>query len=105
MRTYGRNAAGQWEEITEDAYVYLATLIQNLRLIQNESPFYASAGIPAYNSVQTQIAPDIAVNNIQQQFSQYFQSLVITNTSTTNQPVYTANVVLPNGTVIQQVAS
>lgn len=102
MRTYGKDQSGNWQLITEPSYIWLATLIQNLRLIQGESPFYSTAGIPAYQSVQTQIAPDIAVNNIQSQFAPYFSSLVISKVPNQSNPTYNVSAVLPNGTVIQQ---
>ena len=52
-------------------------LIQSLRLIQGESPFFPQWGINAYQAVQTGTAPDLAVNRIQQKFSQYFPYLSI----------------------------
>lgn len=105
MRTYGKDQSGKWQLVTETSYIWLTTLIQNLRLIQGESPFYSTAGIPAYQSIQTQIAPDIAVNNIQSQFAQYFSSLVISKVSGTSQPTYNVSAVFLNGTVYQQVVS
>ena len=105
MRTYGKDANGNWQEITQTSYVWLATLIQNLRLVQGESPFYASAGIPAYQSVTTQIAPDIAVNAIQTQFSQYFSSLIIMKVANSFPPTYNVSVVLLDGTPVQEIVS
>ena len=61
MRTWGRDSTGAWIEITETGRVWFATLVQTLRLGQGESPFYGGYGIPAAQSVITQIAPDAAV--------------------------------------------
>lgn len=52
-------------------------LIQSLLLIQGESPFFPQWGVNAYQAVQNQVAPDLAVNRIQQKFSQYFPYLSI----------------------------
>lgn len=105
MRTYGKNSAGQWVEIGQTPYIWLATLIQNLRLIQGESPFYNTAGIPAYNSVKVQIAPTIAVNNIRKLFAPQFNYLSIVATANAPNPTYNVQAVLSNGAVFQQIAS
>jgi hypothetical protein len=105
MRTYGQTPQGKWVEIDQVSYVWMATLVQNLRLIQGESPFYAQAGIPAYKAIRTQIAPTVAVNNIQKQFAQYFTSLTVTPVSGVQVPTYNVQAVLTNGTIYQQVAS
>ena len=60
-------------------------LIQSLLLIQGESPFFPQWGINAYQSVQNQVAPDLAVNRIQQKFSQYFPYLSIKANARTSQ--------------------
>lgn len=87
MRTYGRspsNIGPNWVQVTtnpasgENDHVYLTTLCQVLLLILNESPFYANYGIPAFQSVMTQIYPDYYVAVTQRQFAQYFASLSIT---------------------------
>lgn len=101
MRTYGRNEQGQWVEITETSYVWLATLAQTLRLNQGESPFYANYGIPAHDSVMTQVAPNIAINRTQQQYSPYFASLSVLKDVNATQPTYRINAVFQNGTIIQ----
>lgn len=82
MRTYGRDASGNWVTVTTDdnGYndaVWLTTLVQNLKLAPQESPFFANHGIPANGSVIQQILPTFYVNRLQQQFSQYFSSLQI----------------------------
>lgn len=105
MRSYGKNASGQWVQIDEQNYIYLATLIQTLRLSQGESPIYANYGIPGEQSVMTQIAPDAAVTRTQSQFAQYFSSLTIMRDQNASNPTYNISAVFLNGTVIQQIAS
>lgn len=85
MRTWGRsptNSGPNWVEVTTDAAgfndaVYLTTLCQVLLLNLGESPFYGNYGIPAQQSVLTQIYPDYYVAMTQRQFAQYFASLSI----------------------------
>jgi hypothetical protein len=114
MRTYGRVAlnplypkALTWVEVDTDAngfndMVYLTTLAQVLKLNLNESPFFSNFGIPAQQSLITQVYPDYYVSFTQQQFAQYFTSLIISRevvTSSKGQPmpVYTVNVVTKYG--------
>lgn len=106
MRTYGTDANGNWIEVQTDAngengYVWLTELIQTLLLNQGENPFYANRGIPAIQSVQSQIAPDAAMALTQSQFSQYFASLVITRVVNTANPTYQVNAILLSGTIYQ----
>ena len=95
MRTYGRTPPDefgnrQWVQIDPDPItgandiIWFATLAQTLRLQLGESPFFANYGIPAIQSVRTQVPPDLYVARTQQQFAQYFASLVIFR----NPPVY-----------------
>jgi hypothetical protein len=93
-------SAGQ-VEIVDSGYIWLATLTQTLRLNTNESPFYSNYGIPAQRSVRTQIAPDLALNTIQNQFAPYFASLAITKQQNATNPTYNVSAVFLNGTVIQ----
>lgn len=81
MRTYGR-VNGVWTKVETDAagfndYVWITTLIQTLLLNLGESPFYGNFGIPAHPAVVQQVFPDYYVAVTQQQFSQYFASLII----------------------------
>ena len=106
MRTYGTLADGTWVEVDTDAsgnnsYVWLTTLIQTLLLVTGENPLYASYGIPAVDSVISQTAPDAAVVQIQTQFAQYFQSLVVLPIRTTVTPTYQINAVFLDGTAYQ----
>lgn len=104
MRTYGRiqsgPQAGIWVEITDPDYVNLATLAQVLRLQQGESPFYANYGIPALQSVISQIAPDAAVARTQSQFAQFFASLSVTRVLAAADPTYNIRAVFPNGSLV-----
>lgn len=125
MRTYGRvttiipgkntsdapTSTKTWVVVQTDEngandHVFLTTLCQVLLLYLGESPFYANYGIPAKNSVIQQIHPDFYVTITQQQFSQYFASLIITK-SVVNRgdnrptPMYQVNVLLNNGTKAQ----
>lgn len=105
MRTWGRDENGQWQMVSTDAngnndYVWITTLIQCLLLNLGESPFYANYGIPAQQSVLTQIFPDFYVAQTQQQFSQYFASLSIKKVNS-RQPTYNIRIVRNNGSIFQ----
>lgn len=107
MRTWGRQrfqdgTLGPWVKITNNDLVWLATLVQTLRLGQNESPFYGNYGIPSQASVTTQIAPDAAVARTQAQYVQYFASLAISADSTAAEPTYNVEVVLSDGTILNE---
>lgn len=101
MRTYGRNSSGQWVVITDPNYVQLATLVQTLRLEQGESPIFGNYGLPAIQSVQSQIAPQIALNRTQSQFARYFASLTIVRAEGYSAPTYNMKAVFKDGTIIQ----
>ena len=106
MRTYGIDPyTNKWVEIDQTAYIWLATLAQTLRLNENESPFYSNYGIPALHSVQTQIAPDIAVHRTQQQYAPYFASLSVTRQQNVTNPTYNISAIFQNGTTISSVVA
>ena len=84
----------------DNSWVYLVTLIQELQLELGESPFFANRGLPARQSILQQVAPDLYMSLIQQRYSQYFASLVITRTPGTTQPTYQVNVIFNSGVVI-----
>jgi hypothetical protein len=104
MRTYGRiyndDGTYKWVVVETDANgfndeVWLTTLCQTLKLNLNESPFWANYGIPAEPAVVQQVFPDFYVSRTQQQFSQYFASLIISKVNVTTaqgQPVPTYNI-------------
>jgi len=66
-----------------------------------ENPLYANYGLPAIQSVQTQVAPDAAMARTQSQFSQYFASLVVTKIASVLNPTYQINAIFLSGTVYQ----
>lgn len=104
MRTYGRDESGNWVTVTTDdnGYndaVFLTTLVQNLKLAPQESPFFANHGIPAYGSVIQQILPTFYVNRLQQQFSPYFSSLQIALMDA-DPPVYNISAITNSGSKI-----
>jgi hypothetical protein len=108
MRTYGRvtNADGSlsWVEVQTDAQgandlVMLTTLCQVCQLSLGESPFYASYGLPAKNSIVQQVAPDYYMALIQQQFAPFFASLSIARQAGTT-PTYQVNVITHSGVVL-----
>jgi hypothetical protein len=105
MRTYGRTrdllGKPTWHVVTTDAngfddMVWVTTLIQTLKLNLGESPFYANYGIPAHSSVMQQIFPDYYIAYTQQQYSQYFASLIVARLPTTT-PQYQVQVVTHQG--------
>lgn len=97
MRTWGRTPQGAWVEITDTSAIWLATLVQTLRLVQGESPFWGNYGIPAQQAVISQIAPDAAVARTQAQYSPYFASLAVSADTTAQQPTYRIQAVTLNG--------
>jgi hypothetical protein len=80
----------------DDSNVWITNLLQCLQLNLNESPFFASYGIAAKQSVAQQIFPDFDVAKTQQQFSQYFASLIIAK-QTLPRPVYKVNIITFSG--------
>lgn len=108
MRTYGRitNPDGSlsWVVVQTDAQgnndlVMLTTLCQVCQLSPGESPFYASYGIPAKNSIVQQVAPDYYMAIIQQQFAPFFASLSIVRLPGVT-PTYGVNVITHSGVVL-----
>jgi len=113
MRTWGRvNNTGPWVLVQTDAQgnndaVWLTTLAQCLLLGLGEDPFFGNYGIPAQQSAVTDIFPDYYVTITQQQFAQYFASLIISRVagSTINgaPPVYNVDVVTNQGVALPTV--
>ena len=116
MRVWGRQYSNDgtytWAAYETDANgyndaVYITALCQVLQLNLGESPFWANYGIPAIDSITTQIFPDLSVYFIQQQYSQYFASLKITKVNATNDkgsptPVYNVAIVTQQGAIINR---
>lgn len=108
MRTFGRttNANGSltWVEVQTDAQgnndlVMVTTLCQVCQLSIGESPFYASYGVPAKNSIVQQVAPDYYMALIQQQFAPFFASLSIARQAGSS-PTYQVTVITHSGVVL-----
>jgi hypothetical protein len=104
MRTWGRinqvnGKGGTWVEVStaangDNSAVYFTTLAQVLKLNLGESPFFGNYGIPALQSVISQIQPDYYVSQVQQQFAPFFAALIVSKApQQPNQPnpVYTIN--------------
>jgi hypothetical protein len=110
MRTWGRinqinGEGGTWVEVSTDAQgyddsVYLTALVQALKLNTGESPFHANVGIPAYQTVVTQVFPDYYAMLTQEQFAPYFAALVITRKQGSNPPVYDITAVCHSGATL-----
>lgn len=96
MRTYGLQN-GKFVQVDNTSNIWVTTLIQTLKLSLGESPFYANYGLPAQQSVLTQIAPDIFVAMVQKQFAQYFAKLQITPVQPADNPTYTVSIVTLDG--------
>jgi hypothetical protein len=86
MRVWGRlyyeDGTSQWTAVTTDQNgfsdeVYITALAQVCYLSPGESPFYAQYGIPARQSVLSQVYPDYYVARTQQQYAQFFASLIL----------------------------
>ena len=104
-RTYDKFGNSTWNLVQTDANgmndaVYLTALIQWLKLNLGESPFYANAGIPAYQSVVTQVFPDYYANLAQKQFSSCFASLTIQRVPNSSPPTYNVNVQTHSGAIL-----
>lgn len=97
-----------WVEVTTDANgyndaVWLTTLAQVLQLGLNESPMFGNWGIPAQQSVTTQISPDYYVTLTQQRFAVYFLALIVSRLST-SPPSYAINMTAnPNAILMSPV--
>ena len=109
MRTWGRqyseNGTYQWVEVSTDANgfndnVYLTTLVQTLQLNLGESPFFANYGIPAYQTIVTQVFPDFYAMATQEQFAPFFSSLTITRVQGSSPPVYNVAAIANSGALL-----
>lgn len=109
MRVYGRTydelGNPTWVVVQTDANgfndeVYLTALAQNLQLNLGESPFYADNGIPAQQSVITQVFPDYYAMLAQARYAQYFASLTILRQPQSNPPLYNVQAVTHQGALL-----
>lgn len=110
--TIGFSAIGQggtqdyrWVEVETDGHgyndaVWLTTLAQVLKLGLNESPMFGNYGIPAQQSVVTQVFPDYYVIQTQQLFASYFLALLVTRMSDEVNPTYAVNVTATPGATL-----
>lgn len=113
-RIYGRvpinandpNGPKRWVKVetaangSNDA-VNILWLIQVLKGNLNESPFFGDWGLPAKQSVQQQIAPDLYIAMTQQRFAPLFAALIVAKQNVPT-PTYNISVVTHQGTVITQ---
>lgn len=109
MRTYGRDSSGKWVVVETDASgnnsaLYVTTLAQCIKLSPGESPFFADYGIPAQQTIVTQVYPDYFVAKLQAQFAQFFASLTISRAQSQDgvTPSYRIDIVSKNGDVINR---
>lgn len=108
MRTYGRitnpDGSKSWQVVQTDpvtgsnSWVWVTALCQVLQGILGESPFFANYGLPAFQSVFAQVAPDYYAQRTQQQFAQYFASLSITRVPDAPVPTYDVQITTLEGT-------
>jgi len=104
MRVWGRinqvnGLGGTWVAVEtspggDNSQLCLTWLVQVLRLNLNEDPFYANWGIPAAQSVISQVQPDYYVNLTQKRFAQYFLALIVSkrpNVPNAPKPTYAIN--------------
>ena len=112
MRTWGRKARAdgslEWVAVESDpdgdfTYGWITTLIQTLKLSPGESPFYAQYGIPAQQSILTQVYPDYYVAQVQQQFASCFANLTIYRDTTKPEPTYIIDIVTLKGVTYREV--
>ena len=110
MRTWGRvgqvnGQGGTWTEVTTDANGYndavnLTAICQVLKLNLYESPFYADYGIPAQQTVVTQVFPDYYAAQTQAQFASAFAALTITRVPNTSPPTYAVTPLCHAGAIL-----
>lgn len=86
----------------DNSAVWFTTLIQCLLLNLNEDPRFASSGIPARQSVLTQIFPDFYTYQTQSQFAQYFVNLTVQKLNSPT-PTYNIRAVTHSGATLAAV--
>lgn len=95
----------EWVEVSTDGNgfndaVWLTTLSQVLQLNLNESPMFGNWGIPSQQALTTQVLPDYYVMLTQQNFAQYFLSLLISKNVATD-PDYNINITANPGAILK----
>jgi uncharacterized membrane protein YebE (DUF533 family) len=105
-RTYDTLGTPTWVEVSTDAdgfndNVYLTALAQDLQLQLGESPFYANNGIPAQQSIATQVFPDYYAMQAQAQYAGYFAALTISRIPQSNPPVYNVQAITHSGAILE----
>jgi hypothetical protein len=105
VRTYGRPDGVTWVEVQTDAngfndLVYATALCQVVRLNLNESPFFATFGIPAHQSIVQQVFPDYYLALTQQIFAPLFASLILSKQANTPTPTYKFNIITHQGVTL-----
>lgn len=112
MRVWGRitNADGSktWVQVQTgpdglNQEVYVTWLAQVLKLNLGESPFWANWGIPQFQTIMTQVAPDYYMMQTQTFFSGLFANLKISRVNGTVNPTYNINVLTKTGATISAV--
>jgi hypothetical protein len=86
----------------DNSAVWFTTLIQCLLLNLNEDPRFANWGIPAQQSVLTQIFPDFYTYQTQSQFKQYFLNLTVQKVNSPT-PTYNINAITFSGATLSAV--
>lgn len=95
-----------WKEVTTDENgfndaVWLTTLSQVLVLNPGESPMFGNYGVASQQAVANGIPPDADVMLMQQAFSPYFLSLLISrDTDTDGNPVYAVKSIANPGAIL-----
>lgn len=105
FRVGGVPQAYEWVEVVTDANgqndaVWLTTLAQTLQLGLGEDPIFGNYGIPAQQSVVTEVLPDYYVTLTQQLFASYFLSLTITRLASVPSPFYQVDVLANPGAAL-----
>ncbi len=123
LRTYGRYQPTMnnplktrvWIEVDTDANgfddsVWLTTMCQCLKLNLGESPFFSDYGIPAHQSVVTQVQPDYYTARTQRRFAARFASLIVSKVPATPvngmfTPTYNVRAVSHYGAILSPAAT
>jgi len=105
-RTWDESGKATWHEVSTDANglndaVYLTALAQVLKLDLGESPMYAANGIPQHQTIMSRTFPDFYVMLTQQQYAQYFASLLITRVPGSTSPAYNVRAMMHSGAIVE----